>query len=88
MTRTVVKSRLVPIGNSHGVRIPKTLREQCGLSGEVELSVRGKTLVISAARGAREGWSKAFAEMAKRGDDKLLFPEDMRNGWDESEWTW
>ena len=41
-----VKSRIVKIGNSRGVRIPKPILEQLALSEEVELSVRGDQLVI------------------------------------------
>ena len=32
-----MKTRIVSIGNSQGIRIPKLLLEQTGLSGEVEI---------------------------------------------------
>ena len=35
--KTLVRSRLVRIGNSRGVRIPKPLIEQIGLEDEVEM---------------------------------------------------
>ena len=82
-----MKTRIVQIGNSHGVRIPKPLLEQTGLSGEVELGVQNGTIVIRAPRKARAGWAEAFKEMARRGDDKLLDPE-FANDWDEEEWEW
>ena len=82
-----MKTRVVQIGNSHGIRIPKPLLEQTGLSGEVELNVQNGALVISAARKPREGWARAFREMARQGDDKLLDPE-FANSWDEEEWEW
>ena len=65
-------SRIVRIGNSQGIRIPKLLLEQTGLSGEVEISVQDGSLVIRPAMPPRAGWDAAFQEMAKRGDDVLL----------------
>jgi antitoxin MazE len=67
-----MKSRIIRIGNSQGIRIPKRMLERAGLSGEVEISVRGRCLVLGAARKPRAGWADAFREMAARGDDALL----------------
>ncbi len=67
-----MKASLVRIGNSQGFRIPKPIIEQCGFAGEVELRVEGNTLVVMPGRRSREGWSAAFAAMAKAGDDRLL----------------
>ena len=43
-----MKTRLVRIGNSRGVRIPKPLIEQAGLTDEVEMGVRDGAIVIAA----------------------------------------
>jgi antitoxin MazE len=67
-----MKTRIVRIGNSRGVRIPKPLLEQTGLRGEVEITAEDGSLVIRSARRPREGWAAAFEEMARRGDDALL----------------
>ena len=82
-------TRIVRIGNSRGVRIPKALLEQSGLEGEVEISAEDGTLVLRPARKPREGWSAAFQEMARRGDDALLddVPPTL-SSWDEDEWEW
>jgi antitoxin MazE len=57
-----MKALLVPIGNSRGVRIPKPLIEQCGLTDEVDLDVQDGTILIRAPRvGPRAGWTKAFS---------------------------
>jgi antitoxin MazE len=66
-----MKTRIVRIGNSQGMRIPKRILEQTGLENEVEMRVRGNRLMIMAVTGARRNWAKAFEEMAKRGDDVL-----------------
>jgi antitoxin MazE len=84
-----MKTRIVRIGNSRGIRIPKVLLEQAGLAGEVEISVQDNALVVKAARSPRAGWEAAFEKMAARGDDALLddgAPSLTR--WDEDEWEW
>jgi len=84
-----MKTRIVPIGNSQGIRIPKVLLEQVGLKGEVELSVDGDSLVIRPAASLRAGWAQAFQQMARQGDDALLDPESSTpTRWDEDEWEW
>lgn len=67
-----MKTRIIRIGKSHGIRIPKPLLEQIGLKGEVEISVRAERLVITPAAPPRAGWASAFREMARNGDDALL----------------
>jgi len=79
---------LIGIGNSRGIRIPKPLIEQCGLTTTVELEVRDRTILLRAPRQPRAGWGKAFAQMAREGDDKLLLPESLATRWDDEEWQW
>jgi antitoxin MazE len=84
-----MKTRIIRIGNSQGIRIPKPLLEQTGLRGEVEITARDDSLIIRPARGPREGWAAAFQEMARRGDDALLDdPAPSLSSWDEDEWEW
>ena len=83
-----MKTTLISIGNSRGVRIPKPLIEQCGLSDEIEMDVRDQSIVIHAPRHARAGWAKAFEQMAQRGDDKLLDAAPSSTRWDDEEWQW
>jgi antitoxin MazE len=84
-----MRTRIVKIGNSQGIRIPKALLEQTGLNGEVELDVQGNQIIIRNPETPRQGWEEAFAEMARQGDDVLL-DEDLtgRTPWDEQEWRW
>ena len=82
-----MRSSLVAIGNSRGVRIPKAFLRQAGLENDVEMDVRGSQIVISAAKHPRAGWSEAFARMAARGDDALI-DAPTPTEWDVSEWEW
>ena len=82
-----MKIPLVQIGNSRGIRIPKPLIEECRLSDEVEIEVKGQSLVISPVQSVREGWDEAFQEMNQSGDDRLL-DEPLTNDWEDAEWEW
>jgi len=70
-----VKSRIVKIGNSKAIRIPKRILEQLGWGEEVELSVHWDQLVIRSTRRPRSGWEEQFKRMAERGDDRPLDAE-------------
>lgn len=84
-----MKTNIVAIGNSQGVRIPKILLEQSKLSGEVELEVCGESIVIKPARKPREGWGEMFRKaLAEDGEDEEFFGEDVTNRFDEEEWEW
>ena len=83
-----MKTKIIQIGNSQGIRIPKPLLEQTGLEDEVELEVRDHELVIRSVKFARAGWADRFEKMAQAGDDALLDPAAIKSEWDEDEWTW
>ncbi len=80
------RTRIVRIGNSRGIRIPKTLLEQAELPEEVELHAERGRLVVQAARPPRSGWAEAAKEMHARGDDRLL-DEPTPTRFDK-EWEW
>jgi antitoxin MazE len=82
-------ARLIKIGNSQGVRIPKPLLEQTGLKDEVDIEVEGNRLVICARSHPRADWDDAFQAMARQGDDALLDGDELPpTRWDEGEWEW
>lgn len=82
-----VRSKVVNIGNSRGIRIPRALLEQAGLKDEVEMTVQDNKLIIQPARQPRDGWEAQFARMAENRDDQLL--EDVTpTQWDDTEWVW
>ena len=83
----VLKTRIVRIGNSRGIRIPKACLEQLGLEGEVELTVQADRLVVRPTRRPREGWEGEFLRMAEQGDDRLL-DEAAATKWERVDWEW
>jgi antitoxin MazE len=83
----VIRTRLIKVGNSQGIRIPKPLLEQSGIDSEVEIEVNGNHLIVRPAAQSRSGWDEAFATMAEQQDDILLCEENMTN-WDRDQWEW
>lgn len=80
--------KLVKIGNSKGIRLPKALIDACNLEGEVELEIQGTSLVIRAVSQKRKDWSASFEMMAKNEDDKIIDQNNISSSWDEDEWQW
>jgi len=83
----MIRSKVVKIGNSRGIRIPRMLLEQAGLTGDVEMAVEGNKLIIHSAQRPRLGWDAKFIAMEEHGDDRLL-DQVPATKWEEVEWTW
>jgi antitoxin MazE len=84
-----IKTGLIRIGNSRGIRLPKPLIDEHGFSDVVELHSRSDGVLIKQAkRQPREGWEEMAKAMAVAGDDELLIPDTIVNEWDRTEWTW
>lgn len=84
-----MRARVVKIGNSQGIRIPKPLLEQTGIMNEVELEVGKNQIIIRPVANPREDWDDAFKTMADKGDDTLIVgDENISHSWDEEEWQW
>ena len=81
-----MKTRLVPIGNSRGVRLPKPLIEQAGLGDDVELQVRQGAIIITPIAARREGWAEAAQLMHQRQEDRLL--DAAPTEFETAEWEW
>jgi antitoxin MazE len=80
-----IQTQIVEIDNSQGIRIPKSLLEQIGISEAVEIEVHGDRIVIRAAQKPRCGWEEAFAKMAQQHDDVLL-DNVTTTEWEDLEW--
>lgn len=84
-----VKTKIIQIGNSQGIRIPKPVLEQLGFTDEVELEVQPDQLIVRSTHRPRQQWDEYFKAMAEAGDDLLLDDEPLTlTEWEESEWEW
>jgi antitoxin MazE len=81
-----VKAKLVKVGNSMAVRIPKVILDQLQLGPDVEITVQSDGLVIRPAHHCRAGWDEQFQAMATAGDDQLL--ADVPTHFEAEAWEW
>ena len=82
-----MKAAIVPIGNSRGVRIPKTVLEECNIRDEVTLEVEGDTIILRPLkRKPRRNWEMAFKEMRARKEDDLILGDLLDP--DILDWRW
>jgi antitoxin MazE len=82
-----MKGRIVQIGNSRGIRLPKVLLEEAQLEDEVELEAEPGRIVIRRGNRPRTGWAAAARRMHQQGEDVLLDPPTATR-FDEKEWKW
>ena len=86
---TIVKTRIIKIGNSQGIRIPKRLLEQTHLGDEVELELHANQIIVRSAYPVRHDWETTFKAMAEAGDDALLDGGTIiPTVWEDDEWEW
>lgn len=85
-----MKTKVVKIGNSRGIRIPKSIILESGLKSEVELEVSDGHIIIKPISANREPWETAYKKMAKNKDDILLNTGAAldQSKWDRKEWKW
>ncbi|MFZ3048474.1 MAG: AbrB/MazE/SpoVT family DNA-binding domain-containing protein, partial [Desulfatirhabdiaceae bacterium] len=84
-----MRARVIKIGNSQGLRIPKSLLLQTGIMNDVEIEVEKNQIIIRPIKNARDGWDDAFKLMGEKGDDEILIAEkSIPHSWDEEEWQW
>jgi len=82
-----MRARVVKIGNSQGIRIPKPLLDQTGIQDEVEIEVEKAQIIIRPIKNPRPGWDSAFRSMAENGHDTLIDGIDnISHSWDDEEW--
>lgn len=87
-----MNAKLIHIGNSMGVRIPKNLIKQFDLDkGAIELSVEKDGILIKPEKSVppREQWGMLFSKAIASGEtpESDVF-EGLRNETDKNEWEW
>jgi len=83
---TLMKAQLVRIGNSRGVRLPKALIDQVGLTDEIDLRIENNCVVIAPVRPPRSGWADAARQLSATKEETLDGFAPTR--FDEAEWQW
>jgi antitoxin MazE len=66
---------VIPIGNSKGIRLSKTVIEKYNIKDCVELILEKEYIVLKPKKMPRKGWEEAFKKMHDAGDDNLLMDD-------------
>jgi antitoxin MazE len=82
-----VKAKIVRIGNSRGIRLPKPLISEAGFTDEVDLHVHEGTIVIRPIVAVRSGWAESAKTLHDRGEDSTLEGAPLTR-FDKTEWRW
>ena len=76
---------VINIGNSKGIRLPKTILEQYNISDTLELILEKGQIILKPKSVPRKGWEKAFKQMNANGDDGPLindvFDDELFEEW-------
>jgi antitoxin MazE len=82
-----MKTMIIAIGNSRGVRIPKAVLEQCHIEKEAIMDVEKGSIVIKPAKQEpRKDWDGYFKQMKKLKEDNLLISDNVDLVMKEWEW--
>jgi len=57
-----MEAKLVKIGNSKGIRLPKTMLVQTGMTERIEIEARGHSIILKPIKEPRSGWEASFAK--------------------------
>jgi len=66
----MLEAKLIKIGNSQGIRLPKRIISRYGLGATVRLEETKNGILIHAAKGGKLSWEDTYKEMAVMGKDE------------------
>jgi antitoxin MazE len=87
MEFTQMKAKLVQIGNTRGVRLPKPMIEEAGLEDDVDIHVKEGSIIITSNLKQRNGWAESAKQLHNRNED-ILIDSTAPTAFDENEWKW
>jgi antitoxin MazE len=77
--------KLVPIGNSQGVRLPKALLQKYGLSSSLVLEETEQGILLRKKQEDKLSWEDTFKAMAEEGEDWTDFDAILLDGLEEDD---
>ncbi len=82
-----MRTRLIQIGNSKGIRLSRTLIDQFDLKEDIIIEPTDKGILISSGTVLRQGWEEQFKAAAKKSYMADQW-NNIPNEFDKEEWTW
>jgi antitoxin MazE len=83
-----MRVKLIDIGNSKGIRLPKALIEEIGFKDEVELRRTKDGLNLMPVKETRAGWAEQFKKDFIPDSKSDHSWQQAGNKFDKEEWTW
>lgn len=77
---------IIPIGNSKGIRLSKTILEKYQITDSIEMILEEDQIILKPKMVARKGWEKQFKKMHDASDDVMLIP-DVFEDENAEEWS-
>jgi antitoxin MazE len=77
--------KLVPIGNSQGVRIPKALLQKYGLFSSLVLEETEQGILLRRKQEDKLSWQETFKAMAEEDEDWAAFDVALLDGLEEDD---
>ncbi|PKL39239.1 MAG: AbrB/MazE/SpoVT family DNA-binding domain-containing protein [Spirochaetae bacterium HGW-Spirochaetae-1] len=80
--------KIVPIGNSKGIRIPNYILQQLQVDKQIELvfDETKSEIILKPIKEIRQGWSEAFKKMNSNSDDSLIIDDSI--DLNDNDWEW
>jgi len=70
-----MKTQVIQIGNSKGLRLSKEILERYGIKDSVDLILEEGQIVLKAIVEPRAGWEESFQAAGASADHSLLIPD-------------
>lgn len=80
-----IELKVVPIGNSRGVRLPKAILERYAIKDALVLEAREEGLLLRNKGDKRLSWDETYSEMAREREDWSDFDAAVADGLDPDE---
>ena len=78
--------KVVPIGNSRGVRLPKTVLDKYAIWDAVSVEEREDGLLLRSRKDKRLSWEETFKDMAHEREDWSDLDATLKDGLDKDPW--
>lgn len=78
---------LVQVGNSKGIRLPKSVLDQCQIEDKLEMEVSNNEIILKPIKNKpRAKWAEKFKKMNENRDDKLIIDDGL--DLNDRDWIW
>jgi antitoxin MazE len=85
-TNRKLELKVVPIGNSRGVRLPRQILAKYLIRDSVILEERAEGILLKSNHDTRLSWEDTFREMGKEREDWADFDATTADGLDKDPW--